>query len=1603
MATTIHEILDELHTSSTDERDKGDKFERLMAAYLQTDVSWTDRFSRVWLWSDWPGRRGRPDTGIDLVAQELETGDLTAIQCKFYDRTHTLQKSDIDSFFTASGKAPFTGRMIVSTTDRWSRHAEDALEGQHIPVTRLRVQDLDESSVDWSQFSLRTPEVMALKDKKVLRHHQRLALTKVRNGFQSQARGKLIMACGTGKTLTSLRIAEDQVAPGGSVLFLVPSISLLSQTLKEWTAEAEVPLRPFAVCSDVKVGKRTDNEDIAAYDLVLPATTDAAKLYDRVHRGSGTDKVTVIFSTYQSLPVVAATQEKGLCEFDLVICDEAHRTTGVTLAGEDESNFVRVHDQDYIKGARRLYMTATPRIYDDSSKSQANEGAAVLASMDNEALYGPEFYRLGFGEAVAKGLLADYKVLVLAVDEQAVSATFQAQLADEYSELRIDDAAKIVGCWNGLAKRGRAESGFGEDARPMARAVAFSRSIKDSEKFARLFTDIIDQHVNSNDNDAATASDRLLRCEAKHVDGTFNVLQRNERLDWLKAPIEPDSCRVLSNARCLSEGVDVPALDAVLFLNPRNSVVDVVQSVGRVMRKAPGKQYGYVILPIGIPADRSPEQALADNQKYKVVWQVLQALRAHDERFNAMVNQIELNKAKTDKFQIIGVRGFDDEFSSSSSARGIQGTLPFPNIGEWRDAIYAKIVQKVGDRRYWEDWAADVSKIADRHTTRIKSLLADPSLDVEDAFEEFLGGLRGNLNDGISRDDAIDMLSQHLITKPVFEALFEGYSFAEHNPVSRVMQGMLDALDAQNLEQETETLDKFYESVRVRAEGIDNAEGKQKIVTELYEKFFKIAFPRAAESLGIVYTPVQVVDFIIRSVESVLRSEFGVSISNPGVHVLDPFTGTGTFIVRLLQSSFIRPDDLLRKYTSELHANEILLLAYYIAAINIEATYHGIAGEDYAPFNGIVLTDTFQMAEAGDSMDEIIFPQNNERVAHQKALDIRVIIGNPPYSAGQNSQNDANQNLKYPTLDASIASMYAARSKATNKNSLYDSYIRAIRWSSSRVAASEHGGVICYVTNGGYIDSNTADGLRKSLADEFHPIYCLNLRGNQRTAGELSKREGGKVFGQGSRSTVAILLLVKKPGPTDTARIFYHDIGDYLTREEKLDIVADAALDSIPWQSITPNVDGDWINQRNTKYDAFSPVGSKNGNENLAIFRSYSGGLKTNRDSWLYNFSKKALLSNVHRMVDFYNNQVDDYTEYCATELVADPKAHVDSYIDLDATKISWNVVDKANIAAGIRYDFREKAVRVGAYRPFNKQWVYFDRQLIDRMYRLPKMFPRSNQRNLGFYVVGVGSAVPFSVIMIDAVPDLHVTGAGSNGQFFPRYSYQESTGVENLFSDDSTSDPTPVDIITDQILTDYRSYYGPTVSKDDIFYYVYGLLHSPDYRVKFASDLKKLLPRIPKVKSSLDFDNYVGAGRALAELHLGYESVEPYSLHEIITSTLGTYDEDLYQVQKMAFGKQGRNPDKSTIIYNSNVTLTGIPAEAYEYTIGSRSAIEWIMERYQIRTDKASGIVNNPNDWATEVNEPRYILDLLKRIVSVSIRTMRIVKELPPLVDSID
>lgn len=1639
--TALSSLLDHYRQSSQSEREKGTYFEELMLCYLRNEATYRDLYSNVWTYGDWAELQGldKRDAGIDLVAKTHGTGEIHAIQCKLYAEDYRLQKSDIDSFFTASGKKPFVHRVIVSTTNHWSTHAEEALRDQQPPVSKIDLNDLENSQIDWAKYEPKTAPV--LKVKKQLRLHQERALDETLSGLQTADRGKLIMACGTGKTFTSLKIAEALAGGGKRVLFLVPSLSLLSQTLTEWTQESTTPLHSFAVCSDSDVGKKRQKDDDSVqtftHELRYPATTQPARLASEMAKRHDAAHMSVVFSTYHSIDVISRAQhEYGLADFDLIVCDEAHRTTGATFGDDDESNFVKVHDSAFIRSAKRLYMTATPRIYGDTAKAKAELGSVTLCSMDDEALYGSELHVITFSEAVRRGLLVDYKVIVLSVEESHVNRRIQSLLKDENNQLKVDDAAKIIGCWKALAKQGLTEELNG-DHEAMKRAVAFCQVIEvskgakshkvSSKNIAGMFQAVVEAYQESEEDDAAST----LACEAEHVDGSMNASEKEAKLAWLKADADDNTCRILSNVRCLSEGVDVPALDAVLFLTPRNSQVDVVQSVGRVMRNAPGKKRGYVVLPVVIPAGVEPHDALNDNKTYAVVWQVLQALRSHDDRFDAMVNKLDLIGKDATKMEVIAVtdkiqrkqrksKGAQNkdagkgEFIIGESpapryGKQDQASLPF-EIGEIEKAIYAKLVQKVGNRHHWEDWANDIAKIARTHIDRITAIVEDPAHEKERAaFNAFADELRDDLNGSISDGEVIEMLAQHLITKPVFDALFEDYSFAQHNPMSLAMQDVLDVLQEHRLDKEADTLQRFYDSVKMRAQGIDNAAGKQKIVVELYDKFFRNAFPKMTERLGIVYTPVEVVDFIIHSVAHILKTEFGQTLGSKGVHIIDPFTGTGTFITRLLQSGLIAPEDLPHKYKHEIHANELVLLAYYIAAINIEAVYHGIVGGSYQPFEGICLTDTFQMYEKEDLVDTLLV-DNSARRKRQKQLDIRVILGNPPYSVGQRSENDNNDNLAYPHLDGRIRSTYAERSDAVLAKGLYDSYIRAIRWASDRVGTS---GVIGFVTNASFLDTATFDGLRRCLADEFSSIYVFHLRGNQRTAGELSRREGGKVFGSGSRAPIAISLLVKNPSAKQHGKISFYDIGDYLSREEKLaKIEALASIAGITltdtWQTIVPDAHGDWLKQRDSSFAEHIVLGDKKGSA-PKLFENFSLGVVTNRDAWCYNASKANVATNMTRMIAFYNAEAVRLAESHPELDKKQREGVLDDFINLDATQIAWTRALKQDLAKDKRFTYDKTCLVPGLYRPFNKQWLYFNRRFNEMVYQMPRFFPNPAAKNIVIGVSASASRSSYSVFISDHVTSLHaVDMVGS--QYFPLYLYDDpeteikesSLEQSSLFDEAdrsaSTSDTRRRDAITAEGLAHFQSAYpGETIGREDIFYYVYGLLHSPDYRERFADNLGKELPRIPRVRTPADFWSFSQAGRKLADLHLHYERVEPYPL-KIDSGGKKLTDTD-YRVEKMRYGKKGKDKDLTTLQYNDRITLSGIPLEAYDYVVNGKPALDWVVERQGIKSDKDSGIVNDANDWAVEtMANPRYPLELFQRVVTVSIETMKIVRALPNL-----
>lgn len=1550
------------------QRDRGTMFEEVVKSYLLNEPAYKNLYDAVWLLNEVPVEYHIPrqDLGVDLVARYRDSGALTAVQAKYY--RGKVGKATINSYVAELNKNYYADGLFVATTDDWNKNAEAALDDGSKHIARIGLADLKHSSFDWSQFHFGNATKAITVSHKQPRAYQNEAIAKTVAYFANHERGKLIMAPGTGKTFTSLKIAEAMAKHEHKqdyfVLYLVPSIQLLSQTLFSWNSDVTptTNLVPFAVTSDRNASKQRtysndDDSDMNIQDIGFPASTSANKLmanFAALKPTSG-HRITVIFSTYQSIEVIHQAQELGYPEFDLIIADEAHRTTGSHAANEEAGVFTKVHNNQVVRARHRLYQTATPKIYSHDTKKKGQEENIIIASMDDPDIYGEEIFRLGFGDAVAKGILTDYKVEVLAVDEAVIQRDLQSSIATE-NGLNIDDIGKIIGVWNAMMKR----ESFSDKVTgaPMQRAIAFASVIDNqrghgagkvgSKQIAQEFNHVVNEYL-------GTDTSHNFHVDVKHVDGSMNALQKKDAIDWLAADLPDDEARVLSNVKFLTEGIDVPNLDAIIFFAPKRSQIDIVQAVGRIMRKYKDKEYGYIILPVVVPSGQDPDTVLDDNKTYQAVWQVLNALRSIDERFEASVNKLDLNKRKPRNLNVIGVGGapddgFDRSDKHTGDKHGTEQTELELNWHEIQNAIYGKIVKKVGDRRYLEDWTADVQALAERHIRWIQNLIADKNSPFAKSFKRYVKSLQHNINRDIDDQQAIEMLAQHVITKPIFEALFDQYSFVNDNPVSRAMEDMIQQMTKAGFDQEQAALEPFYESVRMRATGIDNAAAKQQFIVTLYDKFFSTGFSATAEKLGIVFTPVEIVDFIVKSVDELLKEHFGCGLAAENVHILDPFTGTGTFITRTLaylnqemQAGKITLADITRKYTQELHANEIVLLSYYIAAINIESVFDEINGaEAYIPFDGIVLTDTFESTENSSVLDEDMFGGNNTRLQKQQKVPITAIISNPPYSVGQKSENDNHQNVHYENLEQRIRDTYTSNSSARNNGGLMDSYVKAFRWASDRLGKQ---GVIGFVTNGGFLDSQSASGLRKSFYEEFNYLYIYNLRGNQRTQGEKSRKEGGKIFGSGSRAPIAISILIKDG--SNEHHLYYKDIGDYLTRQQKFDAISNAAsVNGIEWTELTPDTNNDWINQRDESYQQFSAISGE-------VFPKAALGVGTNRDAWVYGFSRKQVADNSERLIANVNQQV---------ALVKDGKISKPKQLSNDATKIKWTSELKNNVLKGNRLIFDSTQLRLGLYRPFTKKWLYYDKPLIHRSGLYYKQFGDSNEV---IFTTGRGASKDFSVLATDLIPDIQLL---MNGQGFMRYN-----------NESSENDLVPPD--RDNVSTTFATKLGLTT--DETYAYVYGLLSSPEYQQKYANDLKKDLARIPIVK---DVRQYVEIGQQLLELHINYEDAKPYAGCKIIENA----DKPSYRVQKMRF--KSRN-DHSVIKFNSDITISNIPIRAYDYVVNGRSAIEWIMDQYQVKTDKASQITDDPNDYS---DDQQYIFKLLLRIITVSLKTLDLVAQLP-------
>ncbi|MFP6103182.1 type ISP restriction/modification enzyme [Helicobacter pylori] len=1564
-------------------RHKGSLFEKISKQFLQEHDS-ANEYESIKLWGDWEGRGKERDRGIDIVIQTASK-EYIAVQCKFHQNSISL--NDISTFLAQlqSGvrEVRFKKGIIISSSHLTSE-ALKAIEqirstGMGIDIDEISEEDFIYSKIDWEKLDpTKTQDELPLCDKKKPRSHQTEAINATKEYFSDpkNTRGKLIMACGTGKTYTSLKIME--ALDPKITLFLAPSIALLSQTFREYTQEKSEPFYASIVCSDDKVGqsKNEDNDDIKFSELPIKPSTRLEDILSVYEKAQKENKRFIIFSTYQSALRIKEAQEAGLGEIDLIICDEAHRTVGAMYSSnerDDKNAFTLCHSDKNIKAKQRLYMTATPKVYSESSKAKAKESDNVIYSMDDEEIFGEEIYTLNFSKAIALDLLTDYKVVILAVRKENLSGVTNSvnkkisQLKAEGTKLdkkliNNEFVCKIVGTHKGLAKQdlivlddeNKEDHNLQNqyDTAPSQRAISFCKSIQTSKNIKDSFETIMECY----DEELKKKSFKNLKISIDHIDGTMDCKERLEKLEKLNE-FQPNTCKVLSNARCLSEGVDVPALDSIIFFDGKSAMVDIIQAVGRVMRKAKRKKRGYIILPIAL--EESEIQNLdeaVNNTNFKNIWKVIKALRSHDP---SLVDEATFKE----KIKIFG----SDDGKKQDDEKTLFDAILLQDLA---DAMYNVMPTKLGDRNYWENFTKKTGNIARTLNNRLK-MIFDKNPEF---FHGFLTSLRENIHQNIKEDEALDMITSHIITKPIFDAIF-GDNIK--NPIAKALDKMVQKLSTLGLEGETKDLKNLYESVKTEAAHAKSQKSQQELIKNLYNTFFKEAFKKQSEKLGIVYTPIEVVDFILRATNGILKKHFNTDFNDQNITIFDPFTGTGSFIARLLskENALISDEALKEKFQKNLFAFDIVLLSYYIALINITQAAQN-RDSSLKNFKNIALTDSLDIYE--EKTNKGVFPlfedlkENKDIKDTLAGQNIRVIIGNPPYSSGAKSENDNNQNLSHEKLEKLVYEKYGKNSTAKVGKATRDTLIQSMRMASDVVKDK---GVVGFVVNGSFIDSKSADGFRKCVAQEFSHLYVLNLRGNQRTSGEVSKKEGGKIFDSGSRATIAIIFFVKDKSVQNSA-IHYYEVEDYLKREAKLNLLAGFEnLDSVPFKEITPNNKGDWINQRNDDFEKLIPLKR---DPKLKIFDTIfdlnSNGVATNRDPWVYNFSPNILTQSVQTCIDAYNADLkrfnavfrEAFKQRTKGVKSGDRYRHLnDKEITTDKTKIAWTDGLKNHLIKNKNLqESSMERIRLAMYRPFNKQWLYWDKDWIHRQGQFSKIFPDKGARNVVINTSSMASR-NFSCLIANEITDVQTM---ANNQAYPLY-YYDDLGNRHY-------------AISGYALNLFRRHYKDNViTEEEIFYYIYAIFHHKGYFEKYKNSLTKEAPRIAL---SEDFKELSVLGKELGELHLNYESGE---MHESVkyTTLMNAEIEGYYDVVQMKKDKKG-----DSIIYNQNITITKIPKKAFDYVVNGKSAIDWVIERYQKTMDKDSLIENNPNDYAGG----QYVFELLCRVIKLSEKSVDLIEK---------
>ncbi len=1354
--------------------DLGRDFERLMRRAFEAHPYeyGPARFEQVWLWGDWPEREELGyghDIGIDLVARETEAygGGLCAIQCKNFAADHQVPTSQVDSFLAASGTAEFASRILVVTsslsTNCWTK-VERASSPRCEVLDAIR---LSSWPLRWLDF-LDAPDELEFdhRERHRPRPEQRDALDAIAKGYQSHSRGRLVMPCGTGKSLVAMWAAEETAGKHGTVLYLVPSIALMGQTMREWARHRNIGHTYLGVCSDKTTGRRSDDDGDTARDLAelaMPVSTDRDQIALALARPAG-NRMRVVFSTYQSLPVLSEALPADFT-FDLVICDEAHRTTGVDQPSADETSAFRlIHDEQRVPAQFRLFMTATQRIYTAAAKARAATKDSDVYSMDDEQLYGPLLYEMSFSDAVDRGLLSDYEVLIVAHSESQLTAGMSNRLAAINSAggrrqiVTKEDAVKLLGCWDALADPNTtgvspdrvagqmaAEVTAGGGKGHLRTAIAFTNTVKLSKAIAGPSSETsgLWQYVAAEAPPPATGgvgTTKLLELSVRHVDGSTPAIARAAQLDRLRGEPEPGVCRVISNARVLTEGVDVPALDAILFLQPRKSKIDIVQAVGRVMRTSPGKEKGYIVIPVVVPEGRAVNDVdVLEGSDFAVVWDVVRALRAHDERMDIDVNHLDAarNSERISLLDRSSDHPIDDLFDDVEQLRFLLD-----------ERIASKLVDRCGDRQMWPSWGEKAARVCEQVRKRVDAELARPETDA--AFNAFVQAMRSVVGDHLTEDQAAEMIAQHAVTIPIFDCLFADSQFAESNPVSIAMTTLLESFaasagtDAEHLfEEELRPLRRAYRSMESVFAGALTPAAKVDVLREIYEGFFRAAMRDTVKRLGIVYTPVEIVDFIIRSADAVCRKEFGVGLTDESVNILDPFTGTGTFIYRLLTlqdadgNFVIRDRDLHRKYGSELFANEVVLLAYYIAAIKIEAGMaerHGFDKDAYAPFPGITFSDTFLTSERSGPSRLPGFADNIARQSRLGEVPITVIMMNPPWSAGQKSSGDDNPGIDYPHIEQRVRETYGARhrevtGRGAGGNSSGNLYVQAIRWASDRlnVPRDDHPkpGLIALVHPNSLSNGTSLAGMRAALRDEFTDIYVVNLLGDAMKSGEEFRREGDKIFGAGSRNGVQITLLARNPEKDldKPAQLHYATVPERAKLVQKFDwlsSLSDVISDQFEHVPVTPR--HDWVNLTDGTFkDMVQVCTTSHGRSDNLLLGVNASGVKTNCDTYVYSFDYRDLIKKVSALIDAYDAALARVMTVSKSSVQKQVIEQVTKNTDLGTIK--WTDTLKQSLRRGEVIEFDESRIREVLYRPFVKVWLYEDARILSSVKAVSALF----------------------------------------------------------------------------------------------------------------------------------------------------------------------------------------------------------------------------------------------------------------------------------------